>query len=384
MLKPKILVLYDKNGCCFWRSWLPGQFMQKMGLAEVKFLELRVSTKDELAKAAQWADIIQVLGLMDTNGLAMIRSYRKLGCRLAVDYDDLHFNASPFNPNYKHFGLEPVRVRNPKTGDEDDLWIDGQNGFDIKRNTIKFHAYKQILQESDLITTTTLYLKDALEEISDGKANIRVLPNALDLSQWKPLNVREKFKDKFRFGWAVSASHGEDWLYIKDALVRFLKTHPDAKFVCIGDTYMDIKIGMKEVADQLEWYPFSDLWEGHYQLRMALLGLDAAIMPLADLEFNKCKSPLKFAEMTAFGYPCVAQNMEPYSSHIRHNETGLLAGSLDEWVNCLDRLYNDVNLRSRLRFNALLDVKEMFDLEKVCREWAAVYSDLISGDRIIK
>lgn len=377
MLRPKVLILYDRNGVCYWRSYLPGKAIQESGLAEVRFLELKYTTKNDLAIACQWSDIIVVVGLMDTNGLAMLRQYKNLGCKIAVDYDDLHFNVSPFNPAYRHFGLEEVEVKDPTTGDTTWLWRDGERGLDIKTNQKKFHAYKAILQEADVITTTTLYLKEALLEIADNQANVRVLPNALNLKEWAPLDIRDKFKDEFRFGWAVSGSHGEDWIYIKPVLHEFLKSHPSAKFVCIGDTYMDIREGLKDVADQIEWHPFSDLWEGHYPLRMAMLGLDVAIAPLADLEFNRCKSPLKFAEYTAFGYPVIAQNMTPYKEHIIHGQTGLLAGSKEAWLQCLEQLYKDKDLRRKLRFNALLSVKDMFDLEQVRNEWLDLFKQTI-------
>lgn len=378
MSKPKILAIYDKGGVNFWRTYQPLNYLQKNGLADVQFCQLRFTTKDELAKKAYKADIIHTIGLVGPDGLAFIRNFKKLGVKVVFDYDDLHFNVSPFNPAYKQFGLEDVQVKNPKTGDIQYLWKDGENGFSIKDNKIKFHAYKASIQEADAITTTTLYLKQAILEISEGQGNVHVLPNAVDFEHWKPVNgIREKFPDKFRFGWAVSASHGEDWLYIKPALVKFLENHRDAKFVCIGDTHMDIRSALPK--DQVEWYPFSDLWEYHYPLRMPLLGLDCAIAPLADLEFNRCKSPLKFEEYTAFGWPTIAQNMTPYTEHIINGETGLLASDIDGWVRCLESLYVNPDLRSKLHFNALMAVKSMFDIKEVAKDYVGLYQNLINN-----
>lgn len=377
--KIKILILYDRNGCCFWRSWQPFQMIHKNGLAECRFVELRITTKQVLAAELAWCDVVHMLGIMDTNGLALMRQYKSLGLKVVIDYDDLHFNVSPFNLAYRNFGVEDVQVRDPKTGDVQYLWKDGKNGFDIKKNKIKFHAYREILKEADLVTTTTLYLKNAMLEVQP-EATIKALPNAVDLTQWKPLDIRDKFKDKFRFGWAVSGSHGEDWLFVRPALLAFLKAHKDAKFVVIGDTYMDIKEGMAEVKDQIEWYSFSDLWEGHYQFRMPLLGLDVAIAPLANIEFNKCKSPLKFAECTAFGWPVIAQKMLPYSECMVHGHNGLLAETIPDWVNCLESLYTNVDLRHKLHFNALYTVKALFDLKEVHKEYAEIYTNLVRGE----
>lgn len=372
--KPKILCISGNSGVAFWRLYQPCKTMQKNGLADVRFIDARDLPSD-MGEHLKWADVVYSTGWMDTTELMLLRKYKAVGLKVVLDYDDLYFNCSPFNTAYRNIGVEEVQVRNPKTGDVQYLWKDGVDGFDLKKNQMKFHAWKETINEADLITTTTLYLKNAMTEISGRLDGIKVIPNAIDLEQWKPLDVRDKYGDKFRFGWSVSASHGEDWLFIKPALQEFLKRHPDAKFVVLGDTHIDVN---SIAPGQVEWYPFSNLYEYHYSLRMPMLGLDAAIAPLADLEFNRCKSPLKYAEYTAFGWPVIAQNMDPYSSHIVHGETGLLAKTTEDWVACLESLYNNVELRRKLRFNALFTVKELFDLDKVANDYATTFRELIS------
>ena len=378
MSKPKIFVVYSRSGCCYWRTWLPCEEMRKQGLAEFRYLDSRLMTPETLKENLKWCDIVHIRGLLGTDALSTMRQYQNLGLKVVTDYDDNHFEVSPFNPAYREFGLEDVQVRNPSNGDVQFLWKDGENGFDIKRNEVKWHAFKALLTEADAVTTPTLYLKNKFEEVSQRFDNIHVLPNAIDFDQWKPFpNIREKYKERFRFGWAVSNSHREDFIFIKPALNKFLLDHPDATFVCLGDAGLDLKQGLP--AAQIEWHPFSDLWEGHYQLRMALLGLDVGICPLANTEFNRCKSPLKYEEYTAFGWPTIAQKMEPYISHIVNGETGLLAETTEDWVRCLESLYSNPSLRAKLAFNARFAVKEMFDLKNVAQEWAKVYSDLLSG-----
>lgn len=372
---PKILIISGNSGVAFWRLKQPGEFLQKKGLADVKFVDAR-ELPANIGELLQWCDFVWSTGWMDITELVLLRKYRALGVRVVLDYDDLYFNVSPFNTAYRNLGTEEVQVRDPQTGDIKYLWKDGVDGFDLKKNQMKFHAWKDTILEADIITTTTVHLKQAIMELTGrSEEGIKVLPNALDLEQWKPLDVREKFDDKFRFGWSVSASHGEDWLFIKPALKEFLSRHKDAKFVVLGDTHMDVT-GI--APGQVEWYPFSNLYEYHYSLRMPMLALDCAIAPLADLEFNRCKSPLKYAEYTAFGWPVIAQNMEPYSSHIVHGETGMLAKTTEDWIACLESLYNNPGLRKKLRFNALFTIKELFDLDKVAEDYATTFRELIS------
>lgn len=376
--RPKVVCLFDCNGCCFWRVYQPIMEAHKQGLIQAKFLQLRTSSKQEVFEAVKDADVIHSLGLMQIEFLTLMRQWQSLGVKIVIDYDDLHYNVSPFNTAYRKFGLSDVQVKDPTTGEIKYLWKDGTNGFSIKENKLRFHAYAQTLSEADLITTTTIYLKDAMLEIQPN-ANVQVLPNAVDLERWKPLDIRDKYKDEFRFGWAVSGSHGPDWIYIRPVLLEFLKKHPKAKFICIGDTYMDIKEGLHEVKDQIEWYNFSDLWEGHYSYMMPMLGLDVAIAPLADLEFNKCKSPLKFVEYTAFGWPVIASKMLPYSECMLHGENGLLAETHEDWLRCLEALYSNKEQRRKLRFNAMFTVKALFDLKEVAKDYAKMYNDILTG-----
>src|SRR5260221_524921 len=143
----KLLVILGKGGCDFWRTWLPMEEMRKQGLAEIKYLEPRLMTAEDIGKGLKWCDVMHIRGLIGVEGLKTLRQYQSMGVKVSTDYDDLHFNVSPFNPAYKHFGLEEVQVKDPKTGDIQTLWKDGKDSFSIKANKLKFHSYKAILQE---------------------------------------------------------------------------------------------------------------------------------------------------------------------------------------------------------------------------------------------
>src|SRR5712671_6814282 len=106
MLRPKLFVLHSLGGCDYWRTWLPCEAMRKQGLANVKYLEVRDATPALIGKGIHDSDITIIRGLIGTEGLQTLRQYKSLGARIVTDYDDLHFNVSPFNPAYKHFGTD--------------------------------------------------------------------------------------------------------------------------------------------------------------------------------------------------------------------------------------------------------------------------------------
>ena len=41
-------------------------------------------------------------------------------------------------------------------------------------------------------------------------------------------------------------------------------------------------------------------------------------------------------------------------------------------------MYENPGLRAKLSFNAKFAVKEMFDITKIAREWAQIYTELVS------
>jgi hypothetical protein len=73
---------------------------------------------------------------------------------------------------------------------------------------------------------------------------------------------------------------------------------------------------------------------------------------LAPLEFGnifcESKSNLKFFEAALAGVPTIASPAEPFASVIKSGENGFLAASHEEWVDALEKLIAEPQLRNRL------------------------------------
>ena len=80
---------------------------------------------------------------------------------------------------------------------------------------------------------------------------------------------------------------------------------------------------------------------------------DIAIAPLKDTPFNRGKSDIKFLDYCALGAAGIYSNLPVYESSIRHLETGWLAdNTLESWVEALESLLLDNQLRERIAQNA--------------------------------
>ncbi len=131
---------------------------------------------------------------------------------------------------------------------------------------------------------------------------------------------------------------------------RFLKE--GIRFVCFGfrpSWLLDVVPGAQVVdACRPEEYPIC----------LDRLGFDIALAPLADSEFNKSRSALKFWEYSAAGAVSVASNLEPYASAIQNGSTGLVVDNQTEsWAQAISKLIRSHDLRRQLLESARRSVE---------------------------
>lgn len=379
----KLLVPFEKSGVQYWRTWTPLWELEKKGLVEIRTFEVRHFKSKDVADGLKWCDAVIGRGFSGKAGLSLLRQYQALGKPVMVDHDDFNFDVDPWNKAYKWYGTEEVEIENPKTKEREWLWKDGVDGFNLQENRVNAGGRLAVLEEAALLTTTTPYLKDKFAELT-GRKDIVVIPNAVNKQLWKPVpGAREKYTDGFRIGWLISDSHASDLLYIRETLKKFLEEHKDAKLVLMGD-WGGVDVEGYFPKNQIETHGFAELYEDHYPTIAGCLGLDIAIAPLAHTEFNRCKSPLKFAEYTYLGYPTILENLETYSPYVTDGEHTLLAGSPAEWTIALNRIYHDKNLRAKLHFNALQICDVFFDVKKVAHEWLNTFKWILNKEVIIK
>ena len=137
-----------------------------------------------------------------------------------------------------------------------------------------------------------------------------------------------------------------DWYPLRDAVREVCLKYPQVKFLIWGAAYKWIHDNIPE--DQIElhdWVPY----EAYRPMRI-LMDADINICPLADNEFNRSKSAIKWYEglMGERPEPCLAGNAGPYREEIQDGETGLLYSTPEEFVQKLSILIENIELRERL------------------------------------
>lgn len=196
-------------------------------------------------------------------------------------------------------------------------------------------------------TTTTSYLAKILEGY--GK-KVFVSKNKLSLED---LEIVEKIMRKvepsaeiksLRIGYfAGTKGHDRNFATVEDALVRVLEKYPNAKLVLAGPLKTSEKLD--KFKDRIERLPFVPR-EEHFK---NIASVDINIIPLEkNNPFCEAKSELKFFEAGILSVPSVAVSNQTYREAIEDGENGFLAGSDDEWVEKLERLIKDRELRKQM------------------------------------
>ncbi len=150
-----------------------------------------------------------------------------------------------------------------------------------------------------------------------ARGAVSVLPSAE--SQPRPTKIL----------WSGSDTHVGDIQPVR-SIMEHLQTAPG--FVLIMYGYIPNDFKNKKNVIHIPWGA-----KRNYEGITSLVAPDVAMLPLKDCKFNRCKSIIKFMEMTMSGAMCVASDVQPFSDVIIDESNGLLVNHDDDysWINAI-------------------------------------------------
>lgn len=262
------------------------------------------------------------------------------------------------------------RLRIPIAYDLDDMLLDVPTSHPSYVELDRRAPYiKWALKEVDVVTVSTLQLKESLEKYTSRP--VRVQPNLVD---WTLFNKQPRQRDgRFSFLISGTSTHRSDWALMEEPLAEILaKYEKVAKAVFFGQA-------PKRFADHssVNFIDFEDHY-GHYASRLRTLDIDAALVPLEDNSFNRCKSHIKWLEYSAAGMPGAYSDVAPYRASIRHRASGLLVtNTADSWLDAMDALISDPEATSFMIDNSRKQVHEEYSVENSTAKYIAIYDDFL-------
>lgn len=368
----------DITACNYYRILVPLSHVDSQGLAEVYFVNEAEIGTDKAIQTALMCDVLVFQRPSNEAWFKFIKTCQKYGKLVVCDYDDDPFNTSPLNPFYQYVGVEEVQW-SWEDGTREWLWSEGMTSstgkkiFDIERNIANRDMFRLSFKKADLVTCTTENLRSEFLKVN---GNVGVLPNCVDM-EFFPQGLEFK-KKEVRIGWQGGASHYEDLYTVKDAICKVLNTYDNTKFIYFGD--MRFQGLFKDIdKNRIEFHS----WINHaaYPFKLATLNLDIGLCPLADNQFNRNKSSIKWMEYSVMGIATVASNIPPYSNDITNGETGFLVDNNTEmWVDYISKLVLDYNLRSKLSKQAYDQVNTNHNIKTKAYLWTDAYSKLMKPE----
>lgn len=105
------------------------------------------------------------------------------------------------------------------------------------------------------------------------------------------------------------------------------------------------------------------------------MGIDISVGPLADNDFNKCKSNIKWLESSMAGAAFIGSNVYPYEMSIKHGKTGFIAKTKNQWVKYISWLIDDDGRRNEMAKAAKEEVLKKYNLE-TNTDWKDFYEKI--------
>lgn len=327
--KKKVITIFSaghpNDNCSNWRV-----FQQYYGLKDFEIIfRSGLGYTNEIDVKS---DII-IINRPIINCLNHIRYFRDNGVKIILDYDDVlpyvNLNELEFIPSYTEV--------------------------------------LQMLNECDLITTTTERMKYYFSLISNVKCE--VLPNIIN-----PVFINERKtenKDKIVLGWYGSSGHIISLTPIKDTILKLLEEFENVYLNVYTDNPKIVSILQHKKTNIISYnHKFSEFQD-------SLGDIDINISPIVETYVNLHKSNIRIILAGYKGIPSVASNFAEYKDLGKENV--LLCDSPEQWYENIKLLVTNEDLRKRFGKN----IKNKVENEYVFDKWVdiknEIFNNLING-----
>ena len=248
---------------------------------------------------------------------------------------------------------------------EDNILIN----FKRKDNFISFlRSEKKIIyliKNSDYIITSSPMLSKTCENISGGLKKVKYISASIQLNRYQPIKKHIE-KNKIVIGWTGTHSSKKYLDILKNVFVKIKKKYPESQIKIISN--FDYKIENIHINNTL--------WNKETEIK-DLLEIDIGIYPLSLDKWVEGKSGLKALQYMALGIPVVATSVGMSKQIIDNMKNGILVHNNDaEWIDAIERLIKDYNLRNLIGNNSKKTIFEKYSTDIIGNQYLKILNSL--------
>jgi glycosyltransferase involved in cell wall biosynthesis len=256
-------------------------------------------------------------------------------------------------------------------------WLDASGGLElVKRQRLVAEqiAWKYAVAAVDAVTCSTEPLAAVVRRYTP--APVHVVANAIDVDWFRErLSTRVPWADHLTIGWAGGRRPEADLLPMAIAWGRIARRYPDVRFVvagwqpdCIYDQVEDIDRIYRVPWQGLDDYP-------------AAMQVSIGCCPLANTDFNRCKSPIKAWEYGLAGAAVVRSGygFVYREGALQRSGTGRVATDAESWFDNLEEVVRSAWWRGSFSRNLAFHVERQHSLARNLDRWATVYSEIAAS-----
>jgi glycosyltransferase involved in cell wall biosynthesis len=222
-----------------------------------------------------------------------------------------------------------------------------------------------LIHRADHVITSSPFLNDTCVEMN-RRRHCTYISSSVDTGRFVPANAYAGTSD-VTIGWTGTHST-KIFLDLLRGVFQRLAERVDFRLKVIGNFDYELPGVDLEV---VRWSAEREVDD--------LQTIDIGVYPLAIEDWVFGKSGLKAIQYMAFGLPTVATDVGTTPRIIRHGENGLLVKTEDEWLEALETLIRNPDLRRRLGRAARKDAVEKYSTSAIAAEYRRVIESVMDA-----
>lgn len=244
---------------------------------------------------------------------------------------------------------------------DDSIWL-----LDTSEGNKKYEWLKdpektaRNIRHAHLVIAGNTYLSNYAKHYNH---NVRIFPTTIDTLNHRKI---ENTSEELIIGWCGSITTIKHFEYSTGFLAKIKKKFPTLRIRVVGDaSYQNPSLNIS-----------GESWSA--QTEVAVINtFTIGIMPLPDDEWAKGKCGLKALSYMACEIPTVVSPVGVNTSIITHGVNGFLASGEDDWIQCIELLLINPELRKKIGSEGRKTVIEKFSVESQKSNYLDAFKSLL-------